>query len=159
MGTVTYNSGKLEYRIDLSQYDLYPGQLTGDSSLDAFLRRLDESIHFFNGVDAYSSQAFKPYIDKADRILLRHAKMMYDEFLRQVKADDLDGIAFRELPFGLKKRLFDHRAKYYLNALDSCEQDGFDVIYIMSKIGHLRIFPLKDEKEEPTYQILLKYFS
>ena len=132
-------------------------QKNGDRYLDTFIDKLSESISFMDDVDPYVPEPLKPMKDKIDGFLLRHGAVRYDDFLRGINPHDLHGGDFSLLiKRNLKRRLFDYRARIYLSALASCEEEeGLPLEELLLKVKRATVYPIKKEENEPTYDAIL----
>jgi hypothetical protein len=135
------------------------GDLVEDSMLQEFQEYVQEARNFFKNVNPYTPDPLKPYMDKADQFLIRHTGRSYQDLLRNIDATPFESADFELLPKqGLKKMLFDYRARVYLAALDSYERahPEDDLGVLLKKIQGARIPPIKKEADEPVYNALLE---
>ncbi len=70
--------------------------------------------------------------------------------LKEFKEDDFALLA----KSGIKRNIFDYRAKVYLVALASAEEKGFNLEDAINEISKSIIMPIKKQKNEPTWDYL-----
>lgn len=129
---------------------------SGSPSLDHFLAAATEILAIRKVMDPYSPSPLQELDDKVNAFLRKHASITYPELAAALDVKSLTTDDFSLLgKVGLKRRLFDFRAKTYLAALASTEERGFDLQQVLQEISEARIFPLKKEQDEPTFTYIL----
>jgi hypothetical protein len=160
MGEKDEHEEMLPKRADTSnlEYSLFERTKTGEPSFNAYVESLSQEMQTYDAIDPYKKNPLKEITDKADAFLRRHANISYEDFLRQAKPEDFTGNDYGKLPAkrNLRRRLFTHRAMLYLSALEDCEKKGHDIKYILREVEQGTIPYIKKERDEPTFQEILR---
>jgi hypothetical protein len=128
---------------------------TNKEDLNVFLGSMAESMAFDELVDVYSEDPFKPLDTLIDNFLEKHAGKNYDEFSKEIKLEKINYGDFDKLEKrGLKKKLFDYRARIYLAALSSAEKQGYDLSKLIEHVQDSEILPIKKSKREPVFEYI-----
>ncbi|MEK6950242.1 MAG: hypothetical protein AABX13_00775 [Nanoarchaeota archaeon] len=126
-----------------------------NKTVESFFNYMAEAKTFFDTVNPYSPQPLKPYLDKADSFLRRHAGISYEELLRQVNPATLEGGYYDLLTKdSLKRKLFNYRARVYLAALQRCEEEGLNLEEIITTVRTVRLPLIKKEEKEAAFEII-----
>ena len=131
---------------------------TEKPSLGAYIKALCREMQIFDGIDPYVKNPLNVITDKADAFLRRHAGISYEDFLMQAKPETFTENDFGDLPDKkkLRRRLFEHRARLYLSALEDVEKEGHNIDELLRDIEEATIPYIKRERYEPTFQEILR---
>src|SRR3989344_8020996 len=153
-----YDLPKRDYTPSLDYRDFLNKAKTGKPSFDAYVESLSREMQTYDEADPYKKDALKEITNKADAFLKRHAGISYENFLRQSKPETFTENDYGSLPErkNLRRRLFEHRARLYLSALDDFESRGYDVLELLPEIQQSTIPYLKKERDEPTFREIMK---
>jgi hypothetical protein len=159
-----YNMGKkddLPKRDDspsLDYADFLNKTKTGKFPFDIYVELLAQEMQAYDSIDPYKKDALKSITDKADSFLIRHAEISYEDFLKQSNSDEFNTNDYGNLPKrkNLRKRLFEHRSRLYLSSLDDYEKKGYNIVDLLPEVENATIPYLKKERDEPTFQEILK---
>ena len=153
-----YDPPERENTLSLDYKDFLERTKTGKPSFDAYIESLAQEMQAYDSTDPYKKDALRSITDKADSFLRRHADISYEDFLRQANPDEFTENDYGNLPQrkNLRRRLFEHRARLYLSALDDCEKRGYRLNELLSGIEEATIPYLKKEKDEPTFKEILR---
>ena len=147
-----------EYKISLNEKGTkynYTYTKSDSKSLDVVLGVMTELIAFYDTFYPRSKSPTKPIDDKINLFLNKHAGVNYSEFIKNINFEDFNENDYGSLPnSGLKKKLFEYRAKLYLGALAVAEERGFDVKTVLAEISQSKICPIKKEINEPTFDYI-----
>ncbi|MEK6936593.1 MAG: hypothetical protein AABW58_00820 [Nanoarchaeota archaeon] len=130
-----------------------------DSSITDYLNYVDQALNFFESVDTRKPEPFKPYLDKADKFLRKHAGISYEDFLNLTDAAQIQEDDFALLPKdNLRRRLFVFRARAYLSALEIFENQHpeIDIKDLLKKIKQAKIPGLKKGEKEPVLEKIIE---
>ncbi len=147
------------YSITSSSFDLdgvtvieYTYSPSNSPSLVYFMAAIAEILALRKVTDPYSPSPLQSLEDKVRTFLQTHTSMNYAEF---AAGFDVDDIAVNDYGLlgkaGLKRKLFDFRAKTFLAALAATEERGFDLQHVLQEVSDAKIIPLKKERDEPTF--------
>ena len=95
---------------------------------------------------------------KVSDFLQKHMGMNYKEFVEEANPYGFEEVEFSNTEKSIKRRLFDYKAYLYLSALEECEKEGIDINLLIKKIGREKIPYLKPDKNEPTFNRIVKIF-
>ncbi len=142
----------------LDPKDLFEEFKIGDRFFDAYLSSISLNMKLYDSIDPYKKGALKPITDKADSFLMRHSGISFEQFLRKSNPEEFIDEDFGELPKkkNLRRRLFEHRTRLYLSALEDCENLGIDINEILLRVRVGKIPYLKKNSDEPSFKEILK---
>lgn len=132
---------------------------TADKRLERFVCHMTEAMNFYDNFDPYTPDPLKPMNDKINRFLEKYLGINYEEFLRQARSYTLEGEDYDLIPQRLMRKLFDHRARIYLAAFDSCEQEGLNAPELLEIVRKAKLPPIKKGEVEPTFEKMVELLT
>lgn len=147
-----------EYAISLNetgnQYK-YTYTKPNSKSLEIVVGVITELMAFYDTFNPRSMAPTKPIEDKINLFLKKHTGANYSEFIKMIRFEDFNDGDYSSISnSGLKKKLFNYRAKLYLGALAVAEDSGFDVKTVLAEISQSKIYPIKKEINDRTFDYI-----
>nr|MBI4156674.1 hypothetical protein [Candidatus Woesearchaeota archaeon] len=147
---------------DHISYEYSYSKLRSDPELSYFVKAMAESMAFLDLLDENSSNPTEQLDSKINSFLIKYLNTTYRDLIKKVDFDSFNSNDYGEIPkskLNLKKRLFDYRARLYLASLAAADQANFNLDSLLEKIHTSRIYPIKKEIDEPTFNYLRKYLA
>ncbi len=131
---------------------------TGKASFDSFLELLLENK---KELEVEYSKANKLQDKKANSFLEKHLNISYSTFVDKSKPETFHNHSYALINRGgIKRSLFDARAKLYLSTLNDFEKSGGDLNKVLGEIREEEVPFIKKAKErEPTFEAIYESFK